>query len=325
MLDCRGRNIHYLRISVTDRCNLRCVYCMPERGIAWVSHDEILTYEEILHLVRIFARLGVDRVRLTGGEPLTRKGLPVLVAGLKAIPGIRRVGLTTNGVLLETQLPQLKAAGLDAVNLSLDALDPVRYESIARRDALAEAWRGLMAARATPGLTVKVNCVPVEGNEDQWVWLAMLAKEEPAMDVRFIELMPIGLGGSLRPQEEETVLTRLEKALGPALPCPQDTGGGPGRYVTFPGFAGRVGFISAISRQFCGSCNRVRLTASGVLKPCLQYESDLDLKALLRGGCSDARLSEVIENAIYHKPFSHHFGAPGTLVDEGHSMNQIGG
>lgn len=325
MLDCRGRDIHYLRISVTDRCNLRCVYCMPEGGITWVSHNEILTYEEILRLVRIFARLGVDRVRLTGGEPLTRKGLPVLVAGLKAIPGIRRVGLTTNGVLLETQLPELKAAGLDAVNLSLDALDPVRYEAIARRDALDEAWRGLMAARAMPGLTLKVNCVPIEGNEDQWVSLAMLSKEEPAMDVRFIELMPIGLGGSLRPQEEETVLARLEKAFGQALPCPQDTGGGPGRYVTFPGFAGRVGFISAISHQFCGSCNRVRLTASGVLKPCLQYDSDLDLKALLRGGSSDALLSEVIEKGIYHKPSSHHFGAPETLEDEEHGMNQIGG
>ncbi|MEA4933521.1 MAG: GTP 3',8-cyclase MoaA, partial [Lawsonibacter sp.] len=216
-------------------------------------------------------------------------------------------------------------AGLDAVNLSLDALNPARYEAIARRDALTEAWRGLMAARAVSSFTVKVNCVPIEENEDQWVSLAMLAKEEPAVDVRFIELMPIGLGGSLHPQEEGTVLARLEKTFGPALPCPQDTGGGPGRYVTFSGFAGRVGFISAISRQFCGSCNRVRLTASGVLKPCLQYESDLDLKTLLRGGSSDEHLSEVIEKAIYHKPLSHHFGAPGTLEDEGHGMNQIGG
>lgn len=325
MLDCRGRDIHYLRISVTDRCNLRCVYCMPERGVPWVGHDEILTYEEILRLVGIFARLGVDRVRLTGGEPLIRKGLPVLVAGLKEIPGIRRVGLTTNGVLLGMQLPELRAAGLDAVNLSLDALDPVRYEAIARRDALAEAWRGLMAARAVPGFTVKVNCVPTQGNADQWVSLAMLAKEEPAMDVRFIELMPIGLGGSLCPQEEGTVLARLEKAFGQAMSCPQDTEGGPGWYVTFPGFAGRVGFISAISHKFCGSCNRVRLTATGVLKPCLQYESDLDLKALLRGGGSDARLSEVIERAIYQKPLAHHFGESSSLGDESHSMNEIGG
>ena len=325
MTDCRGREIDYLRISVTDRCNLRCVYCMPESGVVWTDHHQILSYEEIERLVRIFAGLGIRRVRLTGGEPLVRKDLSELVARLKGVPGIRWVGLTTNGVLLEEQLPALTAAGLDAVNLSLDTLDRDQYRAIVRRDGLEAALRGLNRARAVPGLTVKINCVPTGANRDQWVCLAGMAQAGPPLDVRFIELMPIGLGRGMDRREEGEVLAALEAAFGPARVCPEKRGGGPARYVTFPGFAGRVGFISAVSHQFCGSCNRVRLTAGGLLKTCLQYDAALDLKALLRNGAEGWELSARIREAVYRKPAGHHFGGGRTPGDEKHNMNEIGG
>lgn len=325
MIDGQGRRIHYLRISVTDRCNLRCAYCMPESGVAWMDHSEILTYEEILRLVRIFAKLGVNRVRLTGGEPLVRKELSGLVAGLKEIPGINWVGLTTNGLLLEEQLPHLLSGGLDAVNISLDTLDPDQYRSITRRDGLETVLRGLEAARQAQGLQVKVNCVPTNQNEDQWISLVRLAQSGSPLDVRFIELMPIGLGRNLNGCTERTVLERLEAELGPAVPSPQTSECGPSRYVRFPDFAGQVGFISALTHQFCASCNRVRLTASGVLKPCLQYNSNVDLKTLIRGGAKDEELIALIQDTIYHKPAAHHFGVGVDLEDEQRRMNQIGG
>ncbi len=324
MLDGLGREIRYLRISVTDRCNLRCRYCMPAEGVEWVDHSAILTYEQLTRLAGLFAALGVEKIRLTGGEPLVRKGLDRLVGSLKAVPGIRRVYLTTNGLLLAQQLPGLLEAGLDGVNLSLDTLDRVQYQALTRRDELDSALAGLEAALAVPGLTVKVNCVPAGENDGQLVPLAELARDRD-LAVRFIELMPIGLGSSLPRRTEKEVLDILEAAFGPALPCPQEAGGGPGRYVTFAGFRGRVGFISAVSHQFCASCNRVRLTAAGFLKTCLQYDCGVDLKALLDGGADDAALTAAIRLAIAQKPEGHHFGQAPTRRDEGRNMNQIGG
>ena len=324
MLDALGRDIRYLRISVTDRCNLRCRYCMPEDGVEWMDHSAILTYEQITRLVGLFAALGVEKVRLTGGEPLVRKGLDRLVRSVKGVPGIRRVRITTNGLLLADQLPALLEAGLDGVNLSLDTLDRAQYETLTRRDELPRALAGLEAALAAPGLTVKVNCVPSGENDDQLVPLAVLARDR-ALSVRFIELMPIGLGSTLPRRTEGEVLAQLEEAFGPALPCPQEEGGGPSRYVTFQGFQGRVGFISAVSHQFCASCNRVRLTATGFLKTCLQYNHGVDLKALLDAGAEDAALMDAIQGAIAQKPAGHHFGQSPTRQDEGHNMNQIGG
>lgn len=324
MRDGLGREIRYLRLSVTDRCNLRCRYCMPETGVEWVDHSAILTYEQILRLVRLLARLGVRKVRLTGGEPLVRKGLSRLVAGLKQVEGVEQVRLTTNGLLLAQQLPQLLAAGLDGVNLSLDTLDRTQYARLTRRDGLPQALEGLEAALAVPGLPVKVNCVPYGGNDDQLVPLARLAQER-AVWVRFIELMPIGLGASLTRRSEGEVLARLERAFGPALPCPQEVGGGPSRYLTFAGFRGRVGFISAVSHRFCGSCDRVRLTAAGFLKTCLQYDQGADLKGLLEAGADDAVLAQAIRRAVAQKPAGHHFGEGPTGRDESRNMNQIGG
>lgn len=325
MTDGQGRSIDYLRLSVTDRCNLRCVYCMPPEGVAWTPHGDILSYEEILRLCRLFARLGVRKVRLTGGEPLTRKGLPALVKGLHAIEGIEELAMTTNGVGLARALPALRREGLTALNLSLDTLDRGQYAAITRRDALEDALAGLSAALAEPGLRVKLNCVPMGENDAQLVPLAALARDYP-LAVRFIELMPIGLGRTLPRRSEAEVLARLERAFGPALPCPQGGGSGPGHYVTFAGFRGRVGFISALSHPFCTGCNRVRLTASGFLKTCLQYDAGVDLRALLRGGASDAQLLEAMREAIRQKPPRHHFGSGGCgTSDERRNMNEIGG
>lgn len=324
MLDQFDREISYLRISVTDRCNLRCRYCMPAQGVTWVDHSAILTYEQIVRIVRASAALGIKKVRLTGGEPLVRKGLAGLVEALKAIDGIASVTLTTNGLLLAEQLPDLLQAGLDGINLSLDTLDRAQFAHITRRDTLPQALAGLEAALAAPGLRVKVNCVPTGENDDQLVPLAELARSR-RLDVRFIELMPIGLGSALPRRTEQEVREILERVFGPALPCPQGGGDGPGRYLTFAGFTGRVGFISAMTHQFCSGCNRVRLTAAGFLKTCLQYDQGVDLKALLEAGADDAALQAAIGEAIRSKPASHHFGGDKQAADEGRNMNQIGG
>ena len=324
MRDGQGRQIDYLRISVTDRCNLRCVYCMPAQGVEWIPHDKILSYEEILRLCRVFAGLGLHRVRLTGGEPLARRGLDGLVRGLKAIPAIDHVAVTTNGTLLAPQLPGLLDAGLDAVNISLDTLDRDQFAAIARRDLLSDALAGLEAALAAPGLTVKINCVPTADNAGQWVPLARLAKDRH-LAVRFIELMPIGLGGDMPGVAEADLRRRLEAELGPLNPCEADPGGGPCRYFRPEGFVGKIGFISAMTHQFCSTCNRVRLTATGFLKTCLQYNKGVELKPLLEAGADDRALEQAIVGAILEKPAAHHFGQGGQERDERRNMNQIGG
>lgn len=324
MRDGQGRVIDYLRVSVTDRCNLRCVYCMPQDGVTWIPHEKILTYEEILRLCRVFAGLGLHRVRLTGGEPLARRGLDALVRGLKGIDGIDHVAVTTNATLLAPQLPGLVEAGLDAVNISLDTLDRAQFAAIARRDALADALAGLHAALNVPDLTLKLNCVPTADNAGQWIPLAALARDR-ALAVRFIELMPIGLGGDMPGVAEEQIRARLEEEFGPLSPCEADPGGGPCRYFRPVGFAGKVGFISAMTHQFCSSCNRVRLTATGFLKTCLQYDKGVELAPLLRTGADDGALRAAMERAVSEKPTQHHFGRQGQRQDETRTMNQIGG
>lgn len=325
MRDQYGRDICYLRISVTDRCNLRCVYCMPEEGVEWMPHSQILTYEQITQVVEAASRLGVRHIRLTGGEPLVRPQLYRLVEMVKGVEGIESVALTTNGVLLAQQLPQLRLAGLDGVNLSLDTLDPQQFSAITRREGLLpQVLTGLEAAAGTPGLTVKVNCVPTQFNEDQVVPLARLAQERE-ISVRFIELMPIGLGRDRHGLSQEQVMERLTDVFGTPVPCANPKGAGPGTYVTFSGFAGRVGFISALSHQFCHQCNRVRLTADGHLKTCLQYQDEVDVKPYLAEGVSPTALEGALEQAMYHKPVGHHFSTQTQAGDEKHNMNQIGG
>ena len=324
MLDRFGRNIDYLRISLTDRCNLRCIYCMPEEGICQIPRTELLDTDEIVKICRIAGALGISRIKLTGGEPLVRRICIPLIKELKALPGISQVTLTTNGILLAEQLPGLMGAGLDAVNISLDTLNARTFRKITRRDDLQQVRKGLQAALSYQSLKVKLNCVPTIQSEAELLDIAALARENP-LYVRFIEMMPIGLGKEFTARGEEQVKAILEKEYGPMTPTKETLGNGPCHYYNVAGFQGKIGFISALSHKFCDSCNRVRLTSTGFLKGCLQFECGADLKALIRGGCSEEALRETIENVIYEKPAGHNFQEKKIGNEESHIMSQIGG
>ena len=338
MQDGLGREIDYLRISVTDKCNLRCRYCMPPHGITPLAHEEILTLEEIFRLVGIMEQLGIRKVRLTGGEPMVRKNLPWLVEQIHGLCGIREIAMTTNGTLFAPQAKVYREAGLTAVNISLDTLDPERFRCITgcdRADRVAGVDSVLRAIDAAleQQLRVKINCVPcVEMNGDDIEGIAMLAEDRP-VDVRFIELMPIGCGKDYTGISSEEILRRLEQRFGKAIAIPGKVNmeTGPAEYYQFPGFCGRIGFISPISHKFCNECNRVRLTCEGRLKLCLHYDRGLELKPLLRSGASDEEIGRQIINALKEKPSEHHFrekAADGGLTDgaeEQRKMVQIGG
>ena len=309
MFDRYQREIHYLRLSVTDLCNLRCRYCMPD-GVEKLEREAVLTYEEFLRLAALFAQCGIDTVRVTGGEPLVRKNVAQLVAGLKAIPGIRKVTMTTNGILLAQQLPALLAAGLDSVNISLDTLRPEVFRQITARDDFAAVEAGLRAALES-GLPVKLNCVPqAEVNEAELEDLAALAKDHP-LQVRFIEMMPIGYGAAMPCISGPELRQRFARRWADLAPLPAEQGcalgDGPAVYYTVPGWQGSIGFIAAVHGKFCASCNRVRLTSQGFLRPCLASEAGCDLKALLRSGASDEELLAAIRTTIWEKPQEHHF------------------
>ena len=325
MFDRYQREIHYLRLSVTDLCNLRCRYCMPD-GVDKLEREDILTYEEFLRLAALFARCGVDTVRVTGGEPLVRKGVEQLVKGLKAIPGIRRVTLTTNAVLLAEQLPALLDAGLDSVNISLDTLRPEVFRQITARDDFAAVQAGIHAALES-GIPVKLNCVPQAGvNEGELEALAALAKDN-AMQVRFIEMMPIGYGAAMpciSGPELRARFARRWPELAPLSAAQEHAlGDGPAVYYTVPGWQGSIGFIAAVHGKFCASCNRVRLTSQGFLRPCLASETGCDLRALLRSGADDAQLLAAIRETIWAKPREHHFNDSSMPATRG--MYRIGG
>ena len=325
MFDSCRRDIHYLRLSVTDRCNLRCRYCMPD-GAKILEHEEVLTHEEFLRLAALFAQCGIDTVRVTGGEPLVRKSVAQLVAGLKATPGIRHVSMTTNGTLLAQQLPALLDAGLDSVNISLDTLRPEVFRQITARDEFAAVQAGLQAALES-GIPVKLNCVPQAGvNEGELEDLAALAENRP-LQVRFIEMMPIGYGAAMpciSGPELRARFARRWPELAPLSTAQEHAlGDGPAVYYTVPGWQGSIGFIAAVHGKFCASCNRVRLTSQGFLRPCLASETGCDLRALLRGGADDARLRTAIRETIWSKPREHHF--EDRCMPATRSMYRIGG
>ena len=322
MFDSSSRNIHYLRLSVTDLCNLRCRYCMPD-GVEKLEREAVLTYEEFLRLAALFAQCGIDTVRVTGGEPLVRKDVDQLVAGLKAIPGIRKVTLTTNGILLARQLPALLNAGLDSVNISLDTLRPEVFQRITARDEFSHVMEGLRAALDS-GIPVKLNCVPQAGvNEGELEDLAALAEAHP-LQVRFIEMMPIGYGAAMPCVSGPELRARFANRWPELHPVEGTTfGNGPAVYYTVPGWKGSIGFIAAVHGKFCASCNRVRLTSQGFLRPCLASETGCDLRALLRGGADDARLRTAIRETIWSKPREHHF--ENRCMPATRSMYRIGG
>ena len=322
-----GREIRSVRISVTDKCNFRCTYCMPAEGLEWLGRDEILTFEEIARLVGVLASLGVDEVRLTGGEPLIRRDLPVLVEMLAAIPGVRDLSLTTNGVLLDRLAGPLVAAGLKRINVSLDSLSHVRFAELTRRDALDAVLRGLEEAERYPELRpIKVNCVAIKGfTEEEVPALAELARRKPYV-VRFIEFMPLDADEIWR---EDQVLTGgeirvlIEERYGPLVELPAKASSTARRYGFADGI-GELGFVNPVSEPFCSSCDRIRLTADGQLRTCLFSRREWDLKTPLRDGSSDEQLVAALRNAVAHKELKHRINERG-FVRASRSMSQIGG
>ncbi len=307
MKDQYQRLINYLRISVTDRCNLRCRYCMPEEGVESICHSEIMTYEELLRICGIAAKTGIQKIKITGGEPLVRKGVCKLIHGIRAIHGIDSVTITTNGSLLGEYLPELAEAGIAGINISLDTLDKEKFCQITRRNDFDKVWDGFLSAVRT-GIPVKINCVPIRGfNDEELSQIAALAKEYP-VTVRFIEIMPIGMGREYMGILQDEIREKLEAQYGAMVPTKEALGNGPAKYYKLSGFSGRIGFISALSHEFCEACNRIRLTADGILKPCLNYESHIDLKKSMREGASDLELERIFAEGIYQKPRCHAFG-----------------
>ncbi len=322
MIDQYGRKIDYMRISVTDRCNLRCRYCMPEDLLS-VDHEDILRYEELLRVCAAAVELGIRKFKITGGEPLVRLGCADFIARLKKLPGVEQVTLTTNGLLLAENLDALCAAGLDGVNISLDALDEALFRQISGGRGSAAQVLSALRQSVERGLKTKLNTVILEENAGQAESLAALAGELP-VDVRFIELMPIGFGAALNRASPDELLERLKRRWPDLEPTDEKRGNGPAHYYKSAALQGRIGFVDAVSHKFCQSCNRVRLTGTGLLKPCLCYDEAADLRALLRAGCSDAELRQAMEERIYNKPRAHSFDRPRDITEK-KAMSQIGG
>jgi len=331
MVDAFGRRIDYLRISVTDRCNLRCVYCMPPGGIAWQPRESTLSYEEILTVVRAAVPLGITRVRLTGGEPLVRPGLVNLVRDIAAIQGIQDLSLTTNGILLAQLAAPLAEAGLRRVNISLDTLDPARFRHLTRLGDIERVWAGIHAAESAGLVPIKINTVVIRGtNDDELCDLARLTLAHP-WHVRFIELMPVGNssawgdgfaaegGRFLSAREMMERLSPLRLLRPEQVPA----GNGPTRIFRIPGSVGTVGFISPVSEHFCSSCNRLRLIANGQLRPCLFSDEEIDLRSALRAGATRDELCALIRCAVARKPAGHHLAEHPVPLER--AMAQIGG
>ena len=330
LLDGCGRRVDYLRVSVTDRCNLRCVYCMPPEGIAWQPHDTILSYEEILTVVRAAAALGITKVRLTGGEPLVRPNLVHLVRGIAGTPGITDLSLTTNGMLLAGMAQTLAEAGLRRINVSLDTLDPAKFRRLTRHGEIARVWDGLLAAESAGLTPIKLNAVVVRGvNDDELCDLAGLAMAHP-WHMRFIELMPVGntgdWGDGLPGQENRQMLVQeIQARLSGLDLLPAEAplaGGGSARTFTIRGGTGTVGFISPLGEHFCARCNRLRLTADGRLRPCLLSDCEIPVREPLRQG---QEITALIRRAADLKPAGHTIVKSGEAAPKNRTMCQIGG
>lgn len=326
--DSFGRRIEYLRISLTDRCNLRCVYCMPEEGVPYEDLDNVLSFEEIERVVRVLASAGLKKVRLTGGEPLVRKSMPELAGRLTTIAGIREVTLTTNGILLARDAQMLYDAGIRRINLSMDTLQPERFVKLARRAEFGRAWEGLETAMALGFSPIKLNCVLMRGiNDDEIAAFGQLTRARP-ISVRFLEYMPIGQVSNAQWRAQyvsnDEAIAQL-RAIWPDLEALDDSPESTSRNFRIPGALGTVGVINPISHKFCEGCNRLRLTANGKLVPCLSDNYEYDLMGPLRAGCTDSELLQHVATALFHKPLQSDF--EGRLVRGGslRTMSQIGG
>jgi cyclic pyranopterin phosphate synthase len=322
--DLYGRKIDYLRVSVTDLCNFRCIYCLPPEGAPQTTHHEILRYEEILRIVDLFVRLGVRKVRVTGGEPLVRRDITHFIQQLTKIEGLKEIALTTNGYLLSRMAVNLKLAGLKRVNISLDSLDPKTFEMITGVDGLQTILEGLQASLDVGFDPVKINVVLLKDiNEDDAPEFARMTMDAP-IDVRFIERMPFGRNQLVDPPDSfsaEKARLLIEKKLARLRQEAREAGDGPATMFSLPNAKGRIGFIDPITGHFCGTCNRMRLTATGGLRPCLFSNNEIDIKTPLRTGADDMELGAILEKAVASKPVGHGRldGAAGV------GMNRIGG
>ena len=316
MIDSFGRPITYIRLSVTELCDLRCRYCMPEEGVCKLRHDQMLTEEEMVRAVQAAAKLGIEKVRVTGGEPLTKPNILSICRQVAQVPGIQEVSITTNGIRLPELAVPLREAGVRRVNISLDTLNPEKYAYITRRGVLDKALAGLDAALDAGFDRVKINAVLIGGfNDDEIPALAALTRERP-VDVRFIELMPMSGNRDFGPESYIPVSRVLEK-LPLAVPEKEE---GVARLYRLPGAMGRVGLISPLSQHFCASCNRIRLTADGKLKPCLHSAEEISIK-----GLDDTAMLDRMRQAIWGKPQCHGTLGPLSRSETPRSMNQIGG
>ena len=304
MKDKYGRTVDYLRVSVTDRCNLRCFYCIPKEGFTYIPHKEILRYEELLRVIKLFTRLGIKKIRITGGEPFVRKGLVFLLKEINKINGIEKLYITTNGTLLTQYMNELRGIKIDGINISLDTLDPYKFQEITGNDGLERVLQGVESALEA-NFRVKLNTVLMKKNIDEVTSLVTYASEKK-IPIRFIELMPFNFQKEWEkefvPQEEAFEILKKKWTL---EPVEKKLGEGPSRYYYIPELDSLVGFISPLTHNFCSSCNRIRLTASGKINPCLAMPLEIDIKNPLRGGANDEELITLIKRAIYEKPLQH--------------------
>jgi cyclic pyranopterin phosphate synthase len=325
LIDQYKRHLNYLRVSITDRCNLNCTYCLPFSKLPKQSHHEILRYEEILHLIRIFGKLGISKIRITGGEPLVRKGILPFISQVNNIQGIDELAMTTNGLLLLDNLSKIKASGIKRLNISLDTLHPENYHKITGHDVFNMVWKGILEAEKMGFDPIKINVVALRGiNDHELTDMAKLSFSHQ-FHIRFIEYMPIGDSALQldKPLFTQEIKERIS-SLGELVPIQREKIDGPARRFQFKNAKGEIGFISPMSHHFCHMCNRLRLTANGFLRTCLLSEHQTDLKTPLRAGFSDQQISNLILDAIRQKPVSHHLDTKqSTLLSS--RMSSIGG
>ncbi|MBU4462866.1 MAG: GTP 3',8-cyclase MoaA [Proteobacteria bacterium] len=326
LIDKYDRRLNYLRISITDRCNLRCTYCVSDDLHQRLPHKEILRYEEILRLVRIGARLGISKVRITGGEPLIRKGVYNFLGELTKIKGLADVSLTTNGILLRDNIKKIKSAGIKRINVSMDTLNRQKYKEITGHDMFDQVWEGIESAQREGFNPIKINVVALNGiNDDELTDIAKLSFSYP-FHIRFIEYMPIGIPhiNNIGKQLLAPEIKKRINELGKLIPVKNSVNDGPARRYKFNGAKGEIGFIDAISRHFCNQCNRLRLTASGRLRACLLSDHQEDLKGPLRKGHLDSELADIFLQAVSHKPFDHNIACD-QVGEVAGQMSAIGG
>lgn len=324
MIDKIGRKIEYLRLSITDRCNLRCQYCMSDKDIEFLPREELLTPEEIERVINIFASLGIKKIRLTGGEPLVRRNFGIILDKINSIPDIEEISLTTNGTFLEENISSLINKGIKRINISLDTLKPELYHELTRNGSLDDVLAGIKKAVQLNFDRIKLNIVLIKGKNDSEIMDFVKFSEKYPVDIRFIELMPIGEGKNFTPISNDEILEIIKKERD-LYPVTEKIGSGPATYYKTPFSKGNIGFITPLSHSFCDQCNRIRITPEGFLKLCLHWNEGIDLKKYLRSGIKDEELKKIIYDAIFNKPEHHTMSEEENKNSDKRKMNQIGG